>query len=203
MQSLYIATSNVHKTAEFQRLLAAFPMDVRSLPDGLPPCAEFGMSFESNAVEKAVFYGRRLAGWVLADDSGLCVDALDGAPGVLSARYAGEHGDDAANRAKLLQALRGVPAEKRTARFVCALAAWNGERRQGLVVTGTLEGTIAETTRGQGGFGYDPIFLVPHLGHTLAELHPDEKNRISHRARAVEAWMCAWEGERHASLSRH
>lgn len=121
---------------------------------------------------------------VMADDSGLEVDALGGAPGVLSARYAGTHGDDAANNALLIKNLKGVPVEKRKARFVCEIALASPE---GILFTvrGTVEGTIIDTPRGKGGFGYDPLFMFPPAGKTFGELPPEEKNKISHRSQAL------------------
>jgi len=121
---------------------------------------------------------------VMADDSGLEVDALGGEPGVISARYAGTHGDDAANNRKLLEKLKGVPAEKRRARFVCEIALASPE---GILFTvrGTVEGLIADEARGKGGFGYDPLFIYPPEGKTFGELEPEVKNRISHRSKAL------------------
>ncbi|SFU82180.1 RdgB/HAM1 family non-canonical purine NTP pyrophosphatase [Alicyclobacillus macrosporangiidus] len=192
---IYVATRNRHKVEEFRELLAPVTANVRPLPDEAGTCPENGASFEANAVEKAVFYARYCPGWVLADDSGICVDALGGAPGVMSARYAGVHGDSAANNRKLLSALAEVPAEERKAEFVCAIAVWNHALGRGLVVRGTLRGQVATELSGSGGFGYDPLFYVPELGKTLAELTAEEKNRWSHRARAVDALIAAWKGD--------
>ncbi|WP_029420072.1 RdgB/HAM1 family non-canonical purine NTP pyrophosphatase [Alicyclobacillus macrosporangiidus] len=192
---IYIATRNPHKVEEFRQLLAPVAQDVRPLPEEAGACPENGVSFEANAVEKAVFYARYCPGWVLADDSGICVDALGGAPGVMSARYAGVHGDSAANNQKLLSALAEVPAAERTAEFVCAIAVWNHRLGRGWVVRGTVRGQVATALSGSGGFGYDPLFYVPELGKTLAELTAEEKNRWSHRARAVDALIAAWKGE--------
>ncbi|MCL6442957.1 MAG: RdgB/HAM1 family non-canonical purine NTP pyrophosphatase [Alicyclobacillus sp.] len=191
----HLATKNPHKAAEFAELLRGLAIEIRPLPAAVPECPESARSFEANALEKAVFYGRYVGGWVLADDSGLCVDALGGAPGVESARYAGVHGDDAANNAKLLAALSGVPEDGRGARFVCALALWNASLARGVVVRGEVSGVIAAQPRGQHGFGYDPLFCIPQLRRTFAELTPAEKNRWSHRARAAAALMRAWRGQ--------
>ncbi|MCL6516586.1 RdgB/HAM1 family non-canonical purine NTP pyrophosphatase [Alicyclobacillus sp.] len=189
---IYVATRNPHKVDEFRALLAGVAERVEPLPDGTGECPENGVSFEANAVEKAVYYARFCPGWVLADDSGLCVDALDGAPGVRSARYAGVHGDSAANNRKLLAALADVPPADRRAQFVCAIAVWHREARRGWVVRGEVPGYIAQVPAGAGGFGYDPLFWLPELGRTFAELSAEEKNRWSHRARAVQALLAVW-----------
>lgn len=158
----------------------------------LHPPPECGDSFAENARSKALHYARATNLWCLADDSGLQVDCLNGEPGVRSARYAcpdearcpAREVLDQANNAKLLGALEGVPDERRTARFVCHLALASQERI--LIETfDTVEGRIARAPRGSNGFGYDPIFFVPELGCTTAELSPEEKNRISHRGKAV------------------
>jgi XTP/dITP diphosphohydrolase len=197
---LYIATKNAHKVDEFRRMLKELAMDVRPLPEAVPDCPEQSISFEANAVEKAAFYADHCDGWVLADDSGLCVDALGGAPGVLSARYAGVHGDSAANNAKLLRELDGLPMSEREASFVSVLALYNKRIGTGLVVRGEVRGLIAEQPRGQGGFGYDPLFYVPELGRTYAELSAEEKNRVSHRAKAVQLLIRLWRGTCDATL---
>lgn len=196
----HLASKNRHKLAEFAALLAPWEVHLQLLPPDVPDCPEQAESFEANALDKAVFYSRYCGGWVLADDSGLCVDRLGGAPGVRSARFAGVHGDDEANNRKLLDALSGMSGDSRRAQFVCALALWNGSTRQGLVATGAVAGVIAERPVGSGGFGYDPLFLLPELGRTFAELRAEEKNRYSHRARAVEALMRLWRGQADAHL---
>lgn len=154
-------------------------------PD-LPEAVEDGDTFEDNAKLKALHYARRTECWALADDSGLQVDALDGAPGVRSARYAGPACNDAANNAKLIQELVGVPADKRTARFCCGVALANSDE---VVATasGVVEGVIIDEARGANGFGYDPHFLVPQFGITTAQMEPCRKNRISHRGHALRA----------------
>jgi XTP/dITP diphosphohydrolase len=186
------ATSNPHKVCEVQAILAPLGIQVAgldSLPALPPEPIEDGDTFEANARIKAVAYAAAAGVSCLADDSGLEVDALGGAPGVHSARYAGVGGTraerDEANNRKLLAALTGVPVEKRTARFVCAmcLAAPGGEI---LAETrGTFEGLIATTPRGSNGFGYDPLLYLPDRGCTSAELSPEEKNVRSHRGQAA------------------
>jgi XTP/dITP diphosphohydrolase len=151
------------------------------------PCAvlvdEDADTFAGNAAKKALAALAATGLAALADDSGLEVDALGGAPGVRSARYAGPTQDDSANNAKLLGALTAVSDTRRSARFRCALVWVSGDGTR-LIAEGTCEGTIAHAPRGSGGFGYDPLFIVGGSGRTMAELSPEEKNRISHRARA-------------------
>ncbi len=183
---LVLATANRHKLAEVRALLADLGVEVLGFADvGFRgDIVEDQPTFEGNARKKAEEVSQ-LTGWpALADDSGLEVDALDGAPGVRSARYAGEGHDDARNNAKLVAALAGAP-HPRTARFRCVLAF----ARPGVPTvteTGSVEGEILDAPRGTGGFGYDPLFFLPSLGKTMAELAPDEKNQISHRARAMQ-----------------
>ncbi|WP_067933051.1 RdgB/HAM1 family non-canonical purine NTP pyrophosphatase [Alicyclobacillus kakegawensis] len=186
METVFVVTKNAHKVAEFERLLAPLGACVRGLPDGLEAAPETGAQLVSNAVEKAAYYAPYCHGWVLADDSGLCVDALDGRPGVMSARYAGVHGDDAANNAKLLRELADVPDPQRTAEFVCALALWHHELGVGLTAVGRVRGIILRAPHGANGFGYDPLFWVPELGRTFADMTVEEKNQYSHRRRAVD-----------------
>jgi XTP/dITP diphosphohydrolase len=179
---VYCATSNPGKLREFQ--LAAPDFDVRPLPKSFPSPEEHGDTFETNAIKKAVVYGRHTNGYLFADDSGLEVDALGGAPGVHSARYAGENATDAANNALLLERLSGI--ENRTARFVCAIALVLDAK---LVKTfrGAVEGRIIDEARGSGGFGYDPLFYCPSFGCTFGEATIDKKMQVSHRARALAA----------------
>lgn len=179
---VYCATSNPGKLREFQ--LAAPDFDVRALPKSIPPPDETGDTFEANAIEKAVAYGSHVSGHLFADDSGLEVEALGGAPGVISARYAGEHSTDAANNALLLENLRGV--ENRTARFVCVIALVNDGK---LVKTfrGAMEGRVINEARGSGGFGYDPLFYCPEFGCTFGEASIEQKMQVSHRAQALAA----------------
>jgi len=179
---VYCATSNRGKLREFQ--LAAPDFDVRDLPDPPPPPEEHGATFEANAIEKALAYGVHTDGYLFADDSGLEVDALGGAPGVHSARYAGPSATDEANNALLLERLRGI--ENRAARFVCVIAL---VRSGALIKTfrGTVEGRIIDAPRGSGGFGYDPLFYCELFGCTFGEAAIDQKMRVSHRAQALEA----------------
>ncbi len=183
---LRCASTNPGKLREF-RLLGA---DVEALPGmrDIPPSPEDGDTFESNAAQKALYYSRYTAGLLFADDSGLAVDALHGAPGVYSARFAGEHATDAANNALLLQRLAGI--ENRHARFVCVIAlAEHGELRG--TFRGEVEGEILRQPYGSGGFGYDPLFFYAPLQRTLSELTEDEKFAISHRGRALRQ-LLAW-----------
>ncbi|MCI7004614.1 MAG: RdgB/HAM1 family non-canonical purine NTP pyrophosphatase [Akkermansia muciniphila] len=185
---LIIATRNRHKTEEIAAILPPC-YSVHTLdeyPAAPADVEETGRSFAENARQKAETISRALPGLVLADDSGLCVDALCGAPGILSARFAGEHGNDAANNAKLLSELAALPScAPYTARFACALSLAEGGHEVAAFY-GTAEGHITLHPRGLTGFGYDPLF-VP-LGHdvTFAEMKPEAKNAISHRAKALQ-----------------
>ncbi|MGQ9513426.1 XTP/dITP diphosphatase [Thermodesulfitimonas sp.] len=186
MKRIVVATTNQGKLREIEEILAPLGLSVISLAayPGFPEIEEDGATFEENAVKKARLTAAFTGETALADDSGLEVDYLGGAPGVRSARFAGEPKNDAANNAKLLRLLAGVPWEKRTARFRCVIAVATPE---GQVATaeGTCEGFILAEPRGTGGFGYDPLFYFPEYGKTFAELSPEEKNRVSHRARAL------------------
>jgi len=194
--NLVVASTNAGKIAEVRRLLEARDVQVRSMAEaGLDPGVELpeeAATFAGNALSKARALAE-LAGpdaWCLGDDSGLQVDALDGAPGVYSARWAGVDAKgperDRANNAKLLAALDGLPAERRGARFVCVMALVGpGERV--LNTRGVCAGRILSAPRGRSGFGYDPLFLPAGFDRTMAELGMDEKNRISHRGRALRA----------------
>jgi XTP/dITP diphosphohydrolase len=191
-REILVATTNPGKVRELRALLAG-DIEWKSLADfpGVGAVEEDGATFAENARKKATGYARATRLWTLADDSGLVVDALGGAPGVNSARFAGVRAEgtdrkvlDRRNLEKLLSLLEGVPQEKRTARFVCCLCL--AEPDQVLLETqGTLEGVFAEEPAGAGGFGYDPVFLVPGLGKTVAQLGDDEKNAISHRGNAM------------------
>jgi len=187
-QRLIIATRNPHKVEELAAMLSESweVRGVTALPDA-PEVEETGATFEANAALKAVAIAKITHDWVLADDSGLEVDALDGAPGVYSARYAGEHATDADNRAKLLAELEqiGARGKERTARFRCALVL----AREGQVVStvdGRVEGVIINQEKGTGGFGYDPLFVPEGFCETFAQLPPETKHRISHRGRALQ-----------------
>lgn len=183
-----LATRNAGKAKEIGRILEGSGVEIISLEGfagiELPP--ETGKTMEENALLKARAVAKATGLPALADDSGLEVDFLGGAPGVYSARYAGEKATDEENWKKLLRELEGVEAEKRTARFRCALALVGFDENEYLF-DGVFEGSIAEAPRGKNGFGYDPVFIADGLGRTAAELSPDEKNRISHRAHALEA----------------
>jgi XTP/dITP diphosphohydrolase len=198
---LLVGSGNRHKLDELRSLLADLPVAVVGaewLPDG-GEIVEDGETFAENVAIKAREYARRAASlsadrrprWVVADDSGLCVDALGGAPGVRSARYAGDGATYADNNRKLLAALAGRPAAERGAHFVCTVAcaavppAADREPELLFIVEGTCEGTIATAPRGAGGFGFDPVFIERTTGRTFAELDPETKNRLSHRGSAL------------------
>lgn len=185
ISKILLATHNQHKVAEIEAMLADLPFAFLSLADfpdsGL--ITERGTTFKENAVQKAKAAAAFSAYPTLAEDSGLIVDALDGQPGIYSARFAGENASAAENNAKLLRLLQGVPVQQRTARFlsVCALVLPEG---QVYTTEGQCLGLIGEELRGKAGFGYDPLFYVPELGKTLAEVSQAEKNKISHRGKA-------------------
>ena len=186
-QRLLLATRNAHKTREVREILGSGweVEDLTARPD-LPEVEETGETFEENARLKAVAGSAHYSGWVLADDSGLEVDALGGAPGVRSARFAGEGADMTANRALLLEKLREARGKKRSGRFHCVLALAKG----GEVVRifhGTIEGVIAPAERGTGGFGYDPLFVPEGSCRTFAEMTGAQKHALSHRGRALAA----------------
>jgi len=184
---LLVATRNQGKVKEIMRMLQDLPLEVLTLEDfpEAPQWEETGSTFEENAAMKATALAAHSGCLTLADDSGLEVDYLGGAPGVYSARFAGEKASDGENNQKLLSLLAGVPWEKRQARFRCvmALADPEGNCR---TAEGICEGVIAFCLRGENGFGYDPLFYLPDAGKTMAELTLEEKNRISHRARALQ-----------------
>jgi XTP/dITP diphosphohydrolase len=193
-QEILVATTNPGKVRELRALLGA-QVEWKSLADfpGIPEVKEDGATFAENARKKALGYAQATGLWTLADDSGLVVDALDGAPGVNSARFSGDRPKgadrkllDRRNMEKLLSLLQDVPAEKRTARFVCCLCLASPEKVL-LETRGTLEGRIATEPAGTGGFGYDPVFFVPRLGRTVAQLGAEEKNAVSHRGNAMRA----------------
>ncbi|MCZ6800342.1 MAG: XTP/dITP diphosphatase [Nitrospirae bacterium] len=184
---LVLATGNPNKRQELEMLLADLPVTVRSLTEfePVPDMIEDGATCQANAQKKALIIAQHTGLLTLADDTGLEVEALDGRPGVYAARYAGEHATYEDNCQKLLEELQGVPLEKRKARFVTAIAVVDAELHVD-IVEGVLEGQITESPRGTEGFGYDPVFEVPELHKTLAELALDQKNQISHRARALK-----------------
>ena len=188
-RTLVAATGNRAKLAEIERLLDGLGWEVVAQSAlGVEPPPEDGLTFVENAIIKARHAAERTGRPALADDSGLVVDALGGAPGVRSARYAGEGSDDAANNEKLLRALTGVPEEERTARFECAVVWMRGPRDPvPLIARGTWPGRVPEAPRGTNGFGYDPLFLDPATGCTAAELPPERKDALSHRGQALRA----------------
>lgn len=186
MDQMIIATKNKGKAREFEQLFSRFGITVKTLLDvpELPDVEETGSTFEENAILKAEAISKQLNAFVVADDSGLIIDALDGRPGVYSARYAGLQKDDEANIDKVLDEMQDVKDAERTARFYCALALARPGFKT-LIVHGTSEGIILRERRGDAGFGYDPIFYVPDQGKTMAEMAADEKNGLSHRAAAL------------------
>jgi XTP/dITP diphosphohydrolase len=187
LKELLIATKNKGKVREFQDLFAPLGYQVKSLLDldDTVDVVEDGVTFRENAVKKAETIAKLFHIPTLADDSGLIVDALDGRPGVFSARYAGVGKDDKANMEKVLNELADVPEHERAARFHCSLAlAIPG--RETLIVDGTCEGMITREPKGDHGFGYDPIMYIPSIGKTMAQLTKQEKNEISHRSNALK-----------------
>jgi XTP/dITP diphosphohydrolase len=200
MNHVLIATSNAGKLRDFAGAAAPFGIEIATIPNfaSLPAVVEDGRTFEENARKKAESYSREVPGdMILADDSGLEVDALKGAPGVHSARYAADaphlmdnNTDDEANNTRLLRELKDVPPDKRTGRFVCVIAvARDGQTLQ--VFRGEVEGTILNRPRGTNGFGYDPLFYFPQIQKSFAELTPEEKAQYSHRGVAFRQFL-AW-----------
>jgi XTP/dITP diphosphohydrolase len=186
---LVLATRNAGKLRELDRILGA-QVRLAGLEDfpGAPDVPETGTTFEENALLKARAIAAHTGLAAVADDSGLCVDALNGMPGVLSARWAGRHGDDQANLDLVLAQITGVPDARRGARFVCAAAlVLPGGSAREWVVTGTVDGRLIRAPRGSGGFGYDPIFVPDGFDLTTAEMTPEAKDAISHRGRAFRA----------------
>jgi XTP/dITP diphosphohydrolase len=198
MNCILIATSNSGKLRDFAGAAAPLGIEITSVPNfsSFPSVIEDGFTFEANARKKAEEYSRYVRGEiVLADDSGLEVDALDGAPGVHSARYAADdpicaeaNTDDDANNAKLIRVLKQVPSEKRTGRFICAIAAAQDGKTLA-VFHGKVEGVIIDVPRGANGFGYDPLFYFPEIHKTFAELCAEEKARYSHRGAAFQQFI--------------
>lgn len=189
MEKIVLASANRHKLNEIQSILSDFEYQLVTMSDagyGDDDIVEDGLTFEENSKIKALAVHRRLNMTALADDSGLVVDYLNGEPGVYSARYAGEPKSDENNNKKLLAALEGVPVELRSARFVTVLTLIfeNGDC---LVARGEVEGTIGFEKKGINGFGYDPLFVVPELGKSFAEMTEVEKNALSHRSNALKA----------------
>jgi len=195
---LQCATGNPGKLREFRLAAGLAPVEIQLLPGfkEIAPCVEDGRTFEENAAIKALHYGRHASGLLFADDSGLEVDALDGAPGVYSARFSLMHPAvvgpllpvDEANNRLLLEKLRGV--ENRSARFVCAIAVAEGGELRG-VWRGEVEGAIIDEARGGGGFGYDPLFYCPEVGSTFGQASEEQKFAVSHRGNALRAMLAA------------
>jgi XTP/dITP diphosphohydrolase len=183
---LVLATRNQGKVREIEKMLDLPRLEIRSLRDfpDLPEIAEDGQTFLENALKKAQGCAQATGRPALAEDSGLEVDFLDGAPGIYSARFSGAGATDEANNRKLLSLLEGVPEEKRTARFVCQMVLYLPEGKW-IQAEGFCPGIIAPGKRGEHGFGYDPVFFLPEFGKTMAEIPLEEKNRISHRAQAL------------------
>ena len=186
---LVVGTHNRKKCREMQDVLAGLPLEVRPLADfdPVPEAEETGATFEANAAAKAVAYARATGHWCVADDSGLEVLALGDRPGIYSARWGGEQGNDRLNNRRLVEELRTVPADRRQARYVCAAVLASPDGRVLLAARGTCEGVVVETPAGDGGFGYDPHFYLPQRGCTMAQLAPAEKHAISHRGNALRA----------------
>jgi XTP/dITP diphosphohydrolase len=188
MKRLVIASNNDHKVKEIKAILTEFPLEIVSLKEaGIDiDVVEDGTTFMENAYKKAYEIFKIADGaMVISDDSGIMVEALGGAPGVYSARFAGEHGDDKKNNEKLLLMLKGKPFEERKAKFVSSIVLIIDEKKA-VKVEGEIEGYITEGVTGNKGFGYDPLFLVPEYDRTFGELEEKEKNKISHRARALQ-----------------
>ena len=187
MERIVLASGNKGKLVELGELLGGLGIElIAQSALGVGDVAETGLTFVENALIKARHAAAATGLPALADDSGLIVDALDGAPGLYSARYAGSPTDDAANNAKLLHDLRDVPAERRTARFHAVIVLLRHRADpQPLIAEGSWEGTIIDAPRGSNGFGYNPVFLDPLHGQTAAEMNPELKNRLSHRAQAL------------------
>jgi XTP/dITP diphosphohydrolase len=184
---LVVGTRNVKKREEMLELLADLPVEIRDLgafPDA-PEVVEDGATFEANARKKASELARALHHWVLAEDSGLVVPVLHGRPGVYSARYAGKQGDDDANNARLLAELRPLPEETYPAYYVCVAALADPNWEVQALTEGRCHGALVKELRGSGGFGYDPLFLIPEYHKTFGELSPVVKQALSHRARAL------------------
>jgi XTP/dITP diphosphohydrolase len=187
---LFCATGNAGKLREFRMAADSARVEIELLPGyrQLPAATEDGATFEENAIKKALHYGPHAAGLLFADDSGLEVEALGGAPGVYSARFSGPHATDDSNNRLLLAKLHGVANRK--ARFVCQIALVEGSRVVG-VYHGAVEGTILDEPRGSGGFGYDPLFYCPAFGCTFGEAAGERKFSLSHRGQAVRAMLAS------------
>lgn len=183
---LIIATRNKGKIREIREILRGLGLRIKGLSDfpNVPEIEEDGKTFTENALKKARFYSKYFGKWTLADDSGLEVDYLKGLPGIHSARYAGEKASNQENNVKLLKEMKGVPFSKRGARFRCILALVSPEGKE-TIIEGSCRGRIGFEEKGKRGFGYDPLFILPKSGKTMAEISLQEKNRISHRGKAL------------------
>jgi XTP/dITP diphosphohydrolase len=188
MKEIVVASTNKHKIKEIATIMQPYGYQVKSLLDypEIPDVKETGATFEENAILKATTIAKFLNQPVLADDSGIEVDALNGMPGVLSARWAGSQKDDQANLNLLLSQLTDVPAERRTARYVC-VAAYADPAGEIKTARGEWDGVVAFTQQGTNGFGYDPIFIIPEVNKSVAELLPEQKDALSHRLKAFSA----------------
>ena len=192
VQTLLVATSNSGKLDEIRQFLSSFPLQVHGLEtlSDVPPCSESGVTFAENARQKAEYYSQFCGGLTLADDSGLIVDALNGIPGVHSARFVSLSASDEERYREVLRLMESVPEPSRQARFVCCLAL----ARRGKFLDlfeGVVEGHITYEPRGERGFGYDPIFLIPEVGKTMAELEAEQKLLLSHRGNALKKFSSA------------
>lgn len=193
MKSIIVATKNQGKAADFRQMLTPYGIDVQTLldfPEAMPDVEETGTTFHENAQLKAEQIASLLQMPVIADDSGLVIDALEGRPGIYSARYAGEPTDDCLNYEKVLKEMKDVPEAERTARFVCVLA-FAQPGKATIYREGKCEGVIGTTAKGEHGFGYDPIFIPAGYHETMAELEQAKKNTLSHRYHALVAFQ-AW-----------
>lgn len=187
---MIVATGNAGKLNEIREILADLDLEIISMKEAglFEEVDETGTTFEENALLKCRAIAAKTDDFVLADDSGLVVDALNGEPGIYSSRYMGEDVSYDIKNANILERMEGVPEEKRSARFVCAVAAILPDKRE-YVVRGEMEGLIGHEIKGEHGFGYDPIFFLPEYGKTSAEIMPEEKNQISHRGRALRLML--------------
>ena len=188
MKTILIGTHNLNKVKEITSLLVELPVQIKTLNDfpDIVPVDETGNTLEENAELKAKTYAKKTNLITIADDTGLEVHALNGAPGVRSARYAGENCSYSDNNNKLIQELKGKNETERNAKFRCVIACYDPEKKRMELADGTIEGKIIDTLQGQHGFGYDPIFFVTSIKKTLAELSLKEKNTLSHRAQALQ-----------------
>ncbi len=187
-EKIIVASSNQGKIREIKQFFADLPLEIMGPPqaENLSEVIEDGATFAENALKKARTRAQELNEIIMADDSGLVVDYLNGAPGIYSARYAGSNATDQENYQKLLKKLEDVPTEEKTAAFVSVIAVVDPFSEEELTVQGICPGMIIDQPRGNNGFGYDPVFFLPEKNKTMAELSADEKNQISHRAKALE-----------------